>query len=199
MVDFFETGSYYGGYETLTFEEVWESAELFLNDYKESGLVKTSTAMNLNLLDDNTITLIYYLLYGRYAGSPHASSNINQFKYKLFSTVLTYAPTWIKKLEIQDKIRNLTEEELLISGVNIMQDAANPGTVVEKMGIIDGVNTQNLSWSKRSKLNAYSLLMDNLRNDVTSEFLDRFKPLFSKFALPVTGRVYETNLKDEEE
>lgn len=171
-------------YNTATFSELYESASDFLLDYKSLGIPVT-------IKDDNVKTL-FYLLYARFGNSPVANEDLEQWKYKLFSVIFQYGPTWERKVEIQNILRNLSEEELLISGKAIYNSAFNPDTApgTAAMEELPFINNQNVSSYKKSKMEAYGLLWSLLSADVTGNFLDKFMPLFKMFVRPENPILY---------
>lgn len=140
------------------------------------------------------IKLIYFLLCSRYANSVIASSDENQFKYKLFSLIFQYGPTWQKELDIQKQVRNLTAEELQLGVTNILNSAANPAVepstqALEELPYID---RQNVSKTKRSIADGYALLLSLLKTDVTESFLQKFEKLFLTIVEPEKALWYVT-------
>lgn len=71
-------------YNTMTFQELFPSANDFLSSYKTVGL---------GGIEDVNVNKLYYLLYGYYGNNPLANMDINQSTYKLFSIVFMYGPT----------------------------------------------------------------------------------------------------------
>ena len=104
-------------YDTKLFCEIFEDAETFSTEYKASGLYDATTSgspavIHLNnSLSDTNINILYYLLYAKYANNPIANYDENQFKYKLWAIIFQYGPAWAKKLDIQNKVRELTDDE----------------------------------------------------------------------------------------
>ena len=90
----------------------------FCYDYQHVGI---PTTISVN----NAMTL-YYLLYAKYGNSPIANFDETQFKYKLFSVIFMYGPTWEKKLEIQATLRGLTEAQIK---TGMARAISNTGTV----------------------------------------------------------------------
>jgi hypothetical protein len=122
----------------------------------------------------------------------------NQFKYKLFSTIWQFAPTWIKKLNIQSDLRGLSEADLLKGAKTIHNHAFNPSTepstaTLEELTYINDQDTTNY---KRSKMDAYAQIWNLLVTDVTENFLSRFSHLFKKFVGPEHPVVYATEEND---
>lgn len=181
----------YGGFRTHTFAQVFNSAESFLEAYKNCGITP--------IIKDESINLLFYLLYGQY-GNSHIANEIdeNQFVYKLFSIVFMYGPTWEKRLEIQKALRELkfddSENGIFRGGKVIYNHAKNPGTspTTATLQELQHVNEQNTSNFKKSPLEGFSILASLLETDVTKEFLTRFSKLFKKFVAPNYPLFYVT-------
>ena len=189
-----QNNSYYGNYRTETFQEVWQSAAEFIEDYKKSEINSSAELLGQDTFSDAQLTMIYYLLYSRYANSSHASSDIHQFKYGVFSTIFMYAPTWLKRLEIQKKMRDLTEDDLREGAIQWSDLAENPGTVIPAGDLIDGLKSQNVGRSKKSKLQAYAALAELLKTDVSNDFLSKFQRLFIRVVMPDCPLWYENEI-----
>ena len=173
-------------YSTELFNNVWNNSADFMNDYKTSGLYDAVTVGGVtnyhNSLTDANINLLFALLYAKYGNTPIANRDLNQFKYKVFSIIFQYGPTWQKDLEIQDKLRNLTEAEIIAGAKTIYNhaynDATEPATTsLEEINYINEQNTQNY---KKSKMAGYSELVMLLHRNVTSDFINQFKICFRK-------------------
>lgn len=167
----------------VTFTDIYNNAEDFVNDYKTSGLYidagNDKDKISIKISDDSAKTL-YYLLYARYGNSSIRNWDETQFKYKLFSTIFMYGPSWEKRLEVQAKLRALKEEELTLGAKQIFNHSYNPSTApsTDTLDELTTINDQNVTKNQRSKLDAYNLLLSLLETDVTNEFLNKFKPLF---------------------
>ena len=183
--------SLYGNYRQVKFTDVWQTAESFVSDYKNNGIETT--------ISDKTATTLYYLLYSRYGNSVLASSDTNRFKYDVWATIFSYGPTWEKRLEIQDKLRNLTDDELFTGATQIHNHAYNPGTApsTNTLDELAAINEQNTSKNKKGKMDAYAMLIALLETDVTESFLDKFKKLFLKVVQPELPLWYATNIVDD--
>ena len=59
---------------------------------------------------------MYYLLYARYGNTPIANYDQTQWKYKMFSIIFQYGPTWEKRLGIQTTLRGLQVSDLVDNG-----------------------------------------------------------------------------------
>lgn len=95
-------------YDTKLMTEVWSSASEFLTDYQAAGIPTTISVQNA--------TTLYYLLYARYGNTPIANYDENQWKYKMFSIIFQYGPTWEKRLDVQNTLRGLQISDLIDNG-----------------------------------------------------------------------------------
>ena len=95
-------------YDTKIFTDIWNRVSEFIYDYQHVGIPTTISTSNA--------TTLYYLLYARYANNPIANYDEEQFKYKIFSIIFQYGPTWEKKLSIQQTLRGLQLSDLIDDG-----------------------------------------------------------------------------------
>ena len=179
--------SVYGNYRTRKFSDIWPSVDAFLKDYQASAIPQ-----NLNTADATTL---YYLLYARYGNSSIANSDENQFKYKIFSTIYIGGATWAKKQEIQSKLREMTEDEILAGTKAINNHAFNPQTAPTTSTVdeLEYINEQNTTKYKKSKLDGYALLWAILNDGVTERFLREFRYHFLVVVEPQLPLWYITN------
>lgn len=186
------SGSLYGSYRQKKFTDVYESVEDFLADYKGCGIPTT--------ISDNSVQTLFYLLYGSYGNDIVASSDINRFKYKLFSIVFQYAPNWEKQLEIQSKLRGLTEDDIRLGSRQIYNTAQNPSIEpsTDTTDELQYINNQNVTKNQRGVLEGYATLLSLLRTDVTQEFLNRFRKLFLTIVQPEEPLLYITEVDDND-
>ena len=174
-------------YDTKLFTDIYEKVEDFVADYTEINLGGITSSTLINKL--------FYLLYARFGNSPIANLDENQFKYKLFSVIFMYGPAWEKRLDIQDKVRQLSADDLLQGAKAVHNHAYNPGTEpstgdLEELNYINDQNTTNY---KKSKMDAYGQLWGLIATDVTEEFLARFNDCFKKFVKPANPLIYVTD------
>ena len=173
-------------YDTKLMTEVWSQASDFLKDYQNVGIPTTISVQNA--------TTLYYLLYARYGNTPIANYDENQWKYKMFSIIFQYGPTWEKRLDIQEKLRKLSADELATGSKAIHNSAFNPSTAPSTQATdeLNYINSQNTTNYKKSKMDAYAQLWVLLDNDVTGDFLNKFKVCFKQFVAPERPLVYVT-------
>lgn len=186
------SGSLYGSYRQKKFTDVYESVEDFLANYKDCGLPTT--------ISDNSAQTLFYLLYGSYGNDIVASSDINRFKYKLFSIIFQYGPNWEKQLEIQNKLRGLTEDDIRLGSRQIYNTAQNPSTEpsTDTTDELQYINNQNVTKNQRGVLEGYATLLSLLRTDVTQEFLNRFRKLFLTIVQPEEPLLYITEVDNND-
>lgn len=185
----------YGTYRYRTYSEIFENVNDFIEQYNMSAFPKVLDVSSNKLGAD--ISTIYYMLFARYGQSPIASCSEEQFVSRLFLTIFQYAPTWKRKLELQDDLRNLTEEDLLKGGKAFYNHANNPSTapVNDSTEALDKIDSQNVTSYLKSKMEGYSILASLLEIDVTKEFLDQFSILFNPLVMPD----YELHYCEEDE
>lgn len=168
----------YGNYRNKKFTDIWDNADAFLMDYVNNGIDP--------IITDASAMLLYYLLYARYGNSTIASSDEYQFRYKVFSIIFMYGPTWEKRLEVQKGIRELTLEEVQKGGKAIYNTALNPNQAPTTAALeeLKYINQQNTSNFVKSKVDAYAIIINLLETDVTEEFIGQFKKLFLTVVSP---------------
>jgi hypothetical protein len=182
-------------YSTLTFTDIWDSAEDFKADFIDSPF---STSLGTSPID--YVSTVFYLLYARYGNNPIANLDITQWKFKIFSVIFQYGPTWQKRLEIQAKLRGLTDNEILLGSKAIYNHAFNPSTT-PSTGSLDEltyINDQSTSNYKKSKMDAYMQLWELLRTDITEQFLNQFRKCFKLFVSAEQPLLYVSDTPEEE-
>lgn len=172
-------------YNNKTFADIWNSASSFVTDV-QSSFASTK-------ISQEKATELFYLLYSEYGNSPISNSDENQFKYKVYSTIYKYAPAWEKKLEIQEVLRNLNEDDITLGNKVVSNSANNPDGLPTCDGLEEliSVQAQSSSTSKRGKLEAYAMLYGLIQTDITGEFISMFKSCFRQFAMPDAIDLFE--------
>lgn len=147
-----------------------------------------------SVLTTEAATLTYYLIYSENGNDPIPSTDIHRWKYQLFTTIFRYGPTWWKRLDLQEKLRELSDEELRAGGTAIYNAADNPDQepTTQSTDELNFIKSQNVTKHLRSKIEAYDLLNNLLETDVTGDYLKQFKKLFSLFLEPSDATVYKT-------
>lgn len=172
-------------YNTKLFCEIYPDYASFSADYTDIYLEAFATPLT-------ETKKIFYLLYSRYGNNPIANMDVNQFKFKMFSIMFQYAPTWEKRLSIQATLRSMSEADILSGSKVIDNSALNPsaepttGSEVE----LNYINQQNTNTVKKGKVEGYTMLWSMLRTDVTEQFLKEFQKCFKLVVRPEQPLLY---------
>ena len=193
-------------YSTVLFTDVWDDVTEFVADYKNNGIpyqysyLNNGSTVTVQTVSDTNIQTLFYLLYAKYGNNPIANRDITQFKYKVFSLIYQYGPDWQKKLEVQYKLRGLTEDDLLKGSFAMYNAAVNPSTepTVAATTELNYINQQNTTRLTRGLLEGYNMLLGLLENDVTEEFVKRFNICFKKFVSSERPLIYVSE-EDEDD
>ena len=179
-----QNNSLYGNYRQIKFSDKYQTESSFIDDY--NTICVGNMGLDNTLFTSNNAKTLFYLLYANYGNSIIASSDINRFTYKLWEIVFKSGPAWVKKLDLQNKILALDDEQIEMGSFTIYNSAANPSTRpnADTTTILTKIDNQNTTRHQRSPLEAYALVIDLIKEDVTSEFLNKFKKLFNQFAQP---------------
>lgn len=183
--------SVYGNYRTRTFADIFPDKTQFLTEYGTNGVTAAVVAQTEKKpITDKSAEILYFMLYAKYGNSSIASSDENQFKYKLWTTIYEYGPSWEKRQEIQQKLRTLTDDEINATTMMIYNHAFYNGSE-PAVEILPGIDSQNTTKGKRGKLEGIRMLWEMLVTDVTEQFLGQFKKLFIKVVMPQIPLWYE--------
>lgn len=196
------TDPLYGNFRSRTFSQIFPSANQFVDEYLNNGVKPNIEIKNSEgnwVPDTDSIITLYYLLYARYGNSHIASFDENTFRYKIWSNIFMYGPTWVKRLEIQDKVRKLSEDELLYGSKAIQNHSYNPSTLPSTASLeeLETVNEQHTTQYKKNKLDAYTYLLGLLETDVTKYFIDTFARFFLKIVEPELPLWYKSENNDD--
>lgn len=189
--------SYYGGFRTRTFAQIFPSLEHFTEAYNNQALKVNFTAED-NETGGLTLSQFYYMLYAHYGNSHIAYTDENQFKYYLYTLVYQYGPTVIRKREIRNTLLLLTDDQLAEGGKAIYNTALNPGTIPSTATLeeLTTINSQNTTNYKKSKVEGLTNFLAILDNDPVDEFIHKFKQLFLQVLAPDYPLLYETEVSE---
>lgn len=181
-------------YSTKLFNDIFPDKTSFKDSYDEFQANVGQT----NILDDNDKAITWQLLSAKYGNTPIANLSETQFKLKVWQIMFEYGPTWAKRLEIQEKLRAISDDDLIKGNKIITNTASNPQTdpdtqALTDISFLDNQTTQN---QQKSKLGGYANLVELLETDVCAYYLDRFSVLFKHIFVPNANAIYIT---DEEE
>ena len=110
-----------------------------------------------------------------------------------------YFPNVKERLTLVEEMRKLSLDEFAKSGIMIDSQAANPKIKTQMDELVDLVDSQNASFQIKSKEQTLKAKFLALYDGVMDEFIDRFKPLFTKLYAGVTSYIYENPIEEEEE
>lgn len=176
--------SLYGRFRTNTFGDIYPEAEQFVEEMQINS--------NISVLSNKSLYILHALLMSRYKNWSIANADENNFKDKLRSIIFMYGPTWEKRLDIQNKLIKLTDDEVMTGSVQIYNHSYDPGTAPSTLDTeeLNTVNDQNVNKFKRGKLEGYETLYSIIKFDVSKEFIDKFKKLFNPFCQPQLPLIY---------
>lgn len=179
----------FGNYLTMTFNDIYPSYEEFNADFTAYSSLGLDPK-----IDSSLIMTTYYMISAKYGNSHIRNTDLTQFKLKLFTTIFQYAPSWAKSLTIQETLRSLTDEDLMIGNSTINNHSYNPGTAPTTATIneLTTIDDQYVSKQKRGKVESLAAQLSLLEKDVTQPYLDKFKPLFDPIAAPNSPLYYIT-------
>lgn len=160
-------------YNTKTFNEIFDNAA----DFKANYDLYQTAAGQLNLMDETDCAITWQLLSAKYGNNPIANWSEDQFKLKIWQTMFQYGPTWVKKLDVQQILRGLTAEQIAQGDFSVYNTALAPDSAIST-DPTPYINQQNTSNRTKSPLKAYNELLILLENDVTEEYISKFKKLF---------------------
>lgn len=187
--------SLYGNFRTQTFNNIYEN----VNDFTDEFYFYSNIGLNPEFSSQTTISTIFYLLSANYGNSSIVNLDENQFKLKLFSIIYQYGPTWEKRLDIQKKLRSLSEKDIISGSKVIYNHANNPGTSpsTDDLTELPYINEQNTNNYVKNKIEGYANLTNLLETDVTQEFISKFKKLFMTIVEPELPLWYVTDIEEE--
>jgi len=178
---------------TNTFGEIFPSLSDFTTGYANSHFPA--------VVGDSSLSLIYYLLYAKYKNNNIKGDDQDQFKMRVFSIIFQHAPEFEKRLEIRDKINSIDlSNDAWMQGTtqvfnNAQHPSNSPGTLsMEEIGQIDARST---TLTKKGIMESYMMLSSLIERDVTQEFIDKFKVLFSDIVTTSTVLLYDVPEEDD--
>ena len=188
--------SYYGGYRTRTFADIFPSFEEFAGEYQNTPLAIEFTHEGYR--NGLTLSQLYCMLYAHYGSSHIAFSDENQFKYYMWSIIYQYGPTVIRKREIRDSLLKMSDDEILLGGKAIYNHAYNPNTAPSTSTLeeLEHINDQNTTNYKKGKAEGLVGFLAVLENDPVDEFIHKFKQLFIKITAPDYPLLYKTEVSN---
>lgn len=175
----------YGNYRTRTFSDIFPIYEA-LKDMRTEGKPAHYVCPE-TMVSDEDLHLIYTLLLSRYADSHIASSNEQTFPLRLYTMIGSYAPAFLKKLEIQKELTTMSLDNpaLFESGTTITNHADHPATVpnTDPSSYLTYIDSQSTSGMKKGKVDGMLYLYAILDTDLYTDFINHFQSLFQKIVI----------------
>lgn len=171
-------------YKNKLMHNVWSDVESFKNDFNNSYAK--------SCISEESAEITYNLVFARFADTP-ISGNQESFKAKMFSVIFRFGPSWEKRLDIQKKIRGLSDEDIMRGSRTVSNSALNPSnepSISEAENGLAEINSQVATHMKRGKLEGYAALLALIDKDVTSEYIGKFAECFIKFFIPDNDALY---------
>jgi hypothetical protein len=189
-MNYFDTHSGFGTYNTVTFSDHFPDYETW--EEKIGGMLTIpylDATLHPGIPSPETI---YTLLMAEYKNSHVASDDPTRFVLKCAALMYQYAPQYQREMEIQVKLRDMTQDEMLNGGETIANEAAHPGKTmdVDAHEKVTTVNAQRTAWRQKDKATAYAELYALLDADITTRFVNRFRRLFIVNATPRKPLLY---------
>lgn len=181
--------TYYGGYRTRTFSQIFPTEKDFETAYDKNRLKRYMT-------EDLTLDMIYYMLYAHYGNSHICNSDEDQFKYYLYTLIFQYGPGTSKRLQIQNRLIQMTEDEMLKGSKAIYNHAFNPNTAPSTSSLEEllTINDQNVTNYQRAYMDAAGNVLSILEENFLDAFIHKFKILFNKVTAPDYPLLYQTEV-----
>ena len=174
-------------YNNPTFSDIFHDDDSFYDYCHDTGILDAT-------ITEAFLRKLWFMLYSYYGNSPIAGSDENRWKAKLVVTIEAYAPTYIKKQEIQAGLRALDLDDLREGYKSIFNRAINPSAEpsTDNTEELPYINEQNVNKTKKNKADAYATLWDILKTNLLEDFLKKFSKLFSKVASNGNIIIYST-------
>lgn len=151
------------------------------------------------LISDDKFKILYNLLLGRYGVAEiNSKSGSAYWLCRFYNIIYEYAPEYFKKREIQDNLREMSVDDIMQGTKAIYNTAQNPDSKpstnsLEELTYISNQSTTNY---KYSKLEGYARLMELMKTDSTSSFLNKFQKLFMQVLTPYQPLLYNYESED---
>ena len=176
----------YGYQRTRTFSEIYPTVDDFKTSYNNNPF---ATATNIG---ENEVEKIYYMLFANYGNSSICSSDEYRFELKLFSLIHQYGPVYVQKKIIQKKIIETPWDGFKKGGKIIYNNALNPNVApsTDTLTELTYINNQNTNNYVKSDAESMQIKLELLDDNLETEFLAKFRPLFLKIVNPTVPLWY---------
>ena len=163
-----------------SFFEVWKKSPFFTEKFTENDLHDIY----------NHLLATYYNWHFIYLDDLGISLNV-------FHIIEEYYPNVKVRLELAEELRTLTVDEFTKSGLRISSTGANPKIETAMDDLIQLVDSQNVDFQVKSKEQALRTKFSSLIDGIFEDFIERFRPLFTKLYNGLTDYIYENPVEEE--
>lgn len=188
-------GSLAPAYSRYTFKDIFPDVTTFtdfLADEKIAPIVSSEITATVKIQ-------LYYMLYAKYANTPIAKADGEEWLYDLVFTMNAYVPTFIKKDALQQTLRGYSVDDVREGFKSIYNHAYNPSTKpsTDTDDELPYVNDQNVNKTKKNVIDALSSFWEMLHTNLWEELIRKFQKLFSKIVSPANNIIYLVKEDDE--
>lgn len=164
------------------FWEIWQDSPFYMNTITEDDMKDIY----------NHLLAAYYNWHYVYLDDLGIALNTMHL-------VHDYFPNVKERLSLVDQMRALSLDEFAKSGIMIDSQAQNPKIKTQMDELVDLVDSQSASFQIKSREQSLKAKFLALYDGVMDEFIDRFKPLFTKLYAGVNSYIYTNPIEEEEE
>lgn len=173
-------------YNRLTYADVFTSKTDFRTKLQDTGIIEDILISNVFL------EKLYFYLYAAHGNDCISMSDEAQWIYNVALITEANAPTYLKKLDVQKKLRALTDDELREGYRTLFNHAVNPSAKpsTDANDELKYINEQSVNKARKNKTAAYIELWESLRTDLLADFLHKYDKIFSKLASTADRMIY---------
>ena len=163
-----------------SFFEIWGKSPFFTNKFTEDDLHHIY----------NHLLTAYYNWHFIYLDDLGIFLNV-------FHIIEEYYPNVKVRLELAEELRNMTVDEFKKSGLRISSTGSNPKIETAMDDLIKLVDSQNADFQLRSQEQALRTKFSSLIDGIFEDFIERFRPLFTKLYNGLTDYIYENPVEED--
>lgn len=163
-------------YPTQTLADIFPKFADVRSFYNETGLPD-------RFLDyeDFTFQTAYFMIMAEFASAHIKSSSIDLFKLRFCKLIFEHVPVWQREMYFQNKLLQMSDDELLAGSKAIHNHASHPGSVpstasLEALSYIDAQTATNYVKNAPEAINEHIYAINY---NPTDRLLDAFRGLFT--------------------
>lgn len=168
--------------QTLYFWETWKNSPFYMEELTEDDLKH-----------------IYDHLLAAYYNWHYVYLDDLGIALNTMHIIEEYYPNCKERLKLVKDMRELSIEDFKKSGMNINSTGSNPKVKTNMGELIDLVDAQTADFQLKSQEQALKAKFMALYDGVMEEFIERFKPLFTKLYSGLSDYIYSNPINNENE